>query len=420
MKRELLSHQITWEISELENPTALERFGAPFKSDQGEVAPEDSELPILRFIFVNHVRNFPFLDKAREREFWQDKLQVVVSSFASKDISTSNDRLEETKRKKLAVKARKFIELIMVSGLPTASGYEERIQFSDIEIVDSDAQDGGLVANAPSGNAINGWDINVAAVRTTTVKRRLRHHTHAVSLFGTHTRYIHTNMIKQFLIRVKEKDQPERYVGRRFGEFARLKKQLRIELPGRVLPTLPRKSHSHGLLSRGDDDDDDADSSDSGKSETNSRSNQSAGSSFRSYLPFGGSSTHLRPDSSSRTSLDSNRGKYNNTDNSSTSTSKLDAPRVLYREEQRVSLRAFLRGYLQNPLIAQTKAMRDFLSLDPIELNEEEMDDVARRIDMDQKRIEEQRRFYEIARKRAQQLDIHMEKFRRDIVERSI
>ena len=37
----------------------------------------DSELPILRYIFVHHVREFPFLDKAREKEFWQDKLQVV-------------------------------------------------------------------------------------------------------------------------------------------------------------------------------------------------------------------------------------------------------------------------------------------------------------------------------------------------------
>lgn len=65
------------EISELNSPTALQRFGAPFRSEFGEVAPVDSELPILRYIFVNHVRNFPFLDQAHEKEFWQDKLQVV-------------------------------------------------------------------------------------------------------------------------------------------------------------------------------------------------------------------------------------------------------------------------------------------------------------------------------------------------------
>ncbi len=77
MKRELISQQVKYEITELNSPTALQRFGAPFKSDFGEVSPLDSDLPILRYIFVHHVREFPFLDKAREKEFWQDKLQVV-------------------------------------------------------------------------------------------------------------------------------------------------------------------------------------------------------------------------------------------------------------------------------------------------------------------------------------------------------
>jgi hypothetical protein len=77
LKRELISRQVKFEINELNSPTALQRFGAPFRSPLGEVAPVDSELPILRYIFVNHTRNFPFLDRAREKEFWQDRLQVV-------------------------------------------------------------------------------------------------------------------------------------------------------------------------------------------------------------------------------------------------------------------------------------------------------------------------------------------------------
>lgn len=77
LKRELISRQVKFEITELNTPTALQRFGAPFRSPLGEVAPVDSELPILRYIFVNHVRNFPFLDQAKEKEFWQDRLQVV-------------------------------------------------------------------------------------------------------------------------------------------------------------------------------------------------------------------------------------------------------------------------------------------------------------------------------------------------------
>ncbi|KAI7251446.1 hypothetical protein KC335_g16385, partial [Hortaea werneckii] len=84
LKRELLAHQTNWEVSELAHPTALQRFGAPFRSDAGEVPPSESELPLLRYIFVNHVRNFPFLDQAREKEFWQDKLQTFLESFARK------------------------------------------------------------------------------------------------------------------------------------------------------------------------------------------------------------------------------------------------------------------------------------------------------------------------------------------------
>lgn len=92
---------------------------------------------------------------------------------------------------------------------------------------------------------------------------------------------------------------------------------------------------------------------------------------------------------------------------------------ILYREDQRVSLRAFLRTFLQNQQIAESKAMQEFLTGNPIKLNEEEMDDIQRRKEMDERRIEEQKRFYEIARQRAKELDVYMERFRRDIVESS-
>jgi hypothetical protein len=84
-----------------------------------------------------------------------------------------------------------------------------------------------------------------------------------------------------------------------------------------------------------------------------------------------------------------------------------------------VSLRAFLRTILQNKRIAESKAVEEFLTARPIELNEEEWLDVKRRKDADASRIEEQKRFYEIARQRAAELDVYMEKFRREIVESS-
>jgi Domain of unknown function in PX-proteins (DUF3818)/PX-associated/PX domain len=396
LKRELISREVHDEIQELNTPTALHRFGAPFQSPYGEVSPVDSELPILRYIFVNHVRNFPFLDRAKEKEFWQDKLQVFLESFASKYISSSEDRLEETKRRKLAKKCEKFVELMMVSGVPTASGYEERIRFAEMEVVERGANEQGLVVNIPEGNFIHGWDVNVAGVRMTSVKRTIRYHSHA-----------------EFLIRVKRVDQPEYYIGRRFGDFQRLQKRLRTEMPGKVLTPLPRKNKSStmsmvGLGVSGGDDDASSVSSVS----TMDTGIEEKSSSMRNLVPghrrLKSSGLNLSP-SPGRTSP---RPPSINEDRSSSPN-----PIRLHREDQRVSLRAFLRTMLQNEQIAESHAMADFLSLTPIKLNEEEMEDIDRRKEMDARRIEEQQKFYEIARQRAAELDIYMEKFRRDIVE---
>ncbi|KAF2271990.1 uncharacterized protein EI97DRAFT_437368 [Westerdykella ornata] len=397
LKRELLSQQTRFEIAELSSPTALQRFGAPFRSDKGEVAPEDSELPILRYIFVHHVRNFPFLDKAKEKEFWQDKLQVFLESFANKDISSSEDRLEVTKRKKLAVKAEKLVELMMVSGIPTASGYEERIRFSEMEIVERGANENGFVINAPSGHFINGWDVNVAGVRRMSVKKHVRYHTHA-----------------EYLIRVKQQGGEDIYIGRRFQDFVQLHKRIRMELPGKVLPPLPRKNKKDSLFQANLDEDGSSISSASTQEASsdpyennggNGNGGGGMGEGLRSYI-FG-------KRNSSATSV----GKHGRSPRTSTDRASYREPRVLYREEQRVSLRAFLRTFLQNEIIAKSNAMTDFLSANPIELNEEELEDIEHRKEMDEKRMEEQKRFYEVARQRAAELDIHMEKFRREIVE---
>lgn len=88
------------------------------------------------------------------------------------------------------MKSKKLVELMMVSGIPTASGYEERIRFSELEVVDRGANENGLLVNMPEGNNINGWDINVAGVRTTSVKRTVRYHQHAVMKSSDLGRYL--------------------------------------------------------------------------------------------------------------------------------------------------------------------------------------------------------------------------------------
>lgn len=72
-------------------------------------------------------------------------------------------------------------------------------------------------------------------------------------------------------------------------------------------------------------------------------------------------------------------------------------------------MRAFIRSLLHNPQVANTKAMQEFLSGDPITPTDEDVDDIMRRKGIDEKRIDEQKKFYEIARKRAAELDEYME-----------
>ena len=69
----------------------------------------------------------------------------------------------------------------MVSGVRTSSGFEERIRFSEMEFIDSNAIDTGVMHTIPEGHFINGWDVNVAGVRITSIKRNIRYHKHAVS-----------------------------------------------------------------------------------------------------------------------------------------------------------------------------------------------------------------------------------------------
>jgi predicted esterase YcpF (UPF0227 family) len=82
---------------------------------------------------------------------------------------------------------------------------------------------------------------------------------------------------------------------------------------------------------------------------------------------------------------------------------------VLARESQRISLRAFMRTLLHNPQIAQTKAMHDFLTRNPTTPTAADEEDMVRRKAVDERRVEEQKQFYEVARQRAAELDVYME-----------
>jgi hypothetical protein len=302
---------------------------------------------------------------------------------------------------------------MMVSGIPTASGYEERIRFSELEVVDAGAIDHGVLATLPEGHYSNGWDVNVAGVRTTAVKRNIRYHKHA-----------------EFILRVKRKGELEFFVGRRYGDFNRLHKALRTELPGKVLPPMPKKNKQSSTASNllrgamGRDDDDDDISSVSSVSTMGAVAPVEQGMKNLSvrggqtYTPLLRYVTDCKDHRRSASAVSLNLGRASprpSIDKRSmdgrplTPASNGGEPVILWRENQRISLRAFLRTLLAQSQIANTKAMKDFLTLDPMTPKDEDVDDIMRRKAMDEKRVEEQKQFYEIARKRAADLDVYME-----------
>jgi len=89
----------------------------------------------------------------------------------------------------------------------------------------------------------------------------------------------------------------------------------------------------------------------------------------------------------------------------------------IWREDQRVSLRAYLRTLLKNPQVAASQSMKRFLTEEPVTLNREEIADEDRRKQLDRIRVEEQIHFYEITRQKARELDVYMEQFRQECVE---
>lgn len=239
------------------------------------------------------------------------------------------------------------------------------------------------------------------------------------------------NTNQEFLLRVKKKGDLEYFIGRRYGDFSRLHKNLRIELPGKVLPPLPKKNKSSSTTagifgSGGGDSDDDSVSSAStqrtGLAPNNGEDTSNKRLSVRGLLskpaPVAHYSTnafvdalgHKRKGSAASSIRGSPRPSMDDRPGTPLSPGKTDNV-VLFRESQRISLRSFLRSLLQNQQIAQTKAMQEFLTKDPIKLSDEDVVDIMRRKSVDAKRVDEQKQFYEIARKRAAELDIYMEQW---------
>lgn len=116
--RELLRLEIASETAKLDNGTRVDLLGPPFLGRDSQPVPEDQRLPILEFIFAKYISVFPLFDKAKPK-FWPHTVQEFIQTLATKDISSSADRDEATKRRRMARSLRRAIMIMLLAGLST-------------------------------------------------------------------------------------------------------------------------------------------------------------------------------------------------------------------------------------------------------------------------------------------------------------
>ncbi|KAH9449877.1 hypothetical protein Pst134EB_020686 [Puccinia striiformis f. sp. tritici] len=386
LKRELVTLQFTQELEQLATPHVLSLLGPPFlpanqfkdglpittTTETTTTTTTDDDLPFLRFFFHKFVLSFPFLENVPST-FFSHKLQPFAYSFFARNITTTDDREEETKRQKIAGKVEKHLALIMAAAIKLSDnhGQEQVVRVSpniDPTPNDDDAfvatpiipqpQDPSLL-NIPSLSINNNsqqqpaatnisFDLNVVAIRRVRVKSRMRSKVH-----------------EEFVIKTRSQSTGEVYVSRRYGEFFRLAESLRIEFPDTDIRSPPPKDRS---AIHTDD-----------MTSPNLNNNDSA-------TLGNGEETH-------------------------------QPTKIHYiREHNRLTLRAYLHRLLTKPEISNSAQFYKFLTDDPITLTPEEKLDAENREAIDRARENEKIRFRTEVEGRVSELDNYLRGFREELV----
>lgn len=361
LKRELIHQQIDHEVAKLSDFKSINSLGKPFL-DHGNYRDGFSELPIMTHIFNAQVLTFPFINSVDPKKFWQDTVQVFLESLADKDLSSTADRAEETKRRRIGRKLTNLIAIYMASGLQLTCREEKaaRVQVPTergVRSIDLNK----IIVDLYDSHYIHDIDVNVVGVRIVSVRRGFMYEDHP-----------------EFLIKAQTRGAPPGYVARRYSDFKKLQTKLAKEFPGKILPALPSRNKSASLTADMDD----------GASEGSYESDPEFDISIRSN-PI---------------------KKMFNTP------SKKNGATSLPREKQRITLRSYLRALLQNSQVAQSQTLLEFLFRDRIKLSSEEIKDMGRRRKLDIKRIEDQIEFYKVATERARVLEKHMTEFKADLM----
>ncbi|KAH7073480.1 PX-associated-domain-containing protein [Paraphoma chrysanthemicola] len=118
----LIHHQLYAEIEAFKYPTTIDQYGYPFKKPDGA----QSTSPMLQNMLNKFALTNPALKKLG-KEFWQDKVGVLVAKLAEAELSESYDKGAIGSRKALATAASSIAEYIargMLGGYPVTKGQD--------------------------------------------------------------------------------------------------------------------------------------------------------------------------------------------------------------------------------------------------------------------------------------------------------
>ncbi|KAG0140995.1 hypothetical protein CROQUDRAFT_52380 [Cronartium quercuum f. sp. fusiforme G11] len=380
LKRELVTLQFATELETLSTPHALSLLGPPFLPSnqftsqglpiskphdyhhhhhQKQVKDDEIDLPFLRYFFNKFIISFPFL-KLAKKEFYSHKLQPFYYSFLIRNITSSELREEETKRKKISNKVEKHLGLVLSAAikLKDNEGSEEVIRVINHNQLEEHSQPNDDDAFVPTPiiekenqneqnhhhhhHPDSNFDVNIVGIRIIKQKNRIRHKAH-----------------EEFLIRTKipGNDQDDIYVSRRYGDFIKLAQDLRVELPDVEIRGPPAKDRRS----------------------------------------VDGPTTNSPPESPNSTLTN-------------------HQPIHFTREKNRLTLRAYLHRLLSKPQIINSSSLRSFLIERPIKLNQKEIEDIENRLKMDQARQIEHEKFKLEVEGRVKELDNYLRGFREELV----
>lgn len=238
LKRELLRLQLSKESEALDNMVNIDQLGFPFLLTNGETS-SGSDYPLCSYVLQNFIVGFPLIKKA-DMKFWQQICQPFIQGLASKDISSSADRDEATKRRRVGRVLKRLILLFFVAGLgsnrekpkvkatyesikPTVNEEEVNKKLENVDL--SAPQDGKLLkfeTQLPDFGPY-GAVLGVRQVVTTSYIRN-----------KTQSEYI----IECFF----DRGSKPVYIARKWSDFVELQKQISFNFPGKKMPLLPHKT----------------------------------------------------------------------------------------------------------------------------------------------------------------------------------